>query len=134
MTATRPLPNFDDPLYAPQYAALRDKRIVVQHCTRCGHKQWPPRERCFACHAGDLGWTDVPQRGEIYTYMVAFRAFNPWFADKIPYGLVVADLGEGIRIMAPYPDTDVAELDCGIAVQASFERHGDHTFLQWERA
>lgn len=135
MTATRrPLPQFDDPLYAPYFQGLRRREIVVQHCESCGHLQWPPRERCFQCHGDRLGWQPVSTRGEVYTYMVAHRAFDPWFQSRIPYGLVVADLGDGIRVMAPYADTDVDDLECGVKVRAFFERVSDDiTLLQWER-
>ena len=135
MTATyRPLPQVDDPLYAPYFAGLQRREILVQHCETCGHRQWPPRERCFACHRDVLGWQAAPQQGFVYTYMVSHRAFDPWFKDRLPYGLVVADLGDGIRIMAPDADTDVDDLECGIKVRAFFERVSDDvTLLQWER-
>jgi uncharacterized OB-fold protein len=129
------LPNFHDPLFAPFFDGLKRRAIMVQQCNKCGHKQFPPRERCFSCHGDDLGWTDAPTEGVVYTYMVAHRAFDPWFKDRLPYGLVVADLGDGIRIMAPYADVDVVDLDCGVKVRAFFERVADDiTLLQWERA
>ena len=135
MTATyRPLPQVDDPLYAPYFAGLQRREILVQRCDACGHRQWPPRERCFACHSDQLGWQAAAQQGVVYTYMVSHRAFDPWFEDRLPYGLVVADLGDGIRIMAPYADTDVDDLECGVKVRAFFERVSeDVTLLQWER-
>jgi hypothetical protein len=36
--------------------------------------------------------------------------------------------------MAPYADTDVDDLECGVKVRAFFERVSDDvTLLQWER-
>jgi uncharacterized OB-fold protein len=135
MTMHRPLPDVHDPLYAPYFAGLRRREILVEQCNKCGHRQFPPRERCFNCHGDDLTWAPAPKEGVVYTYMVAHRAFDPWFKDRLPYGLVVADLGDGIRIMAPYADTDVDDLECGIKVRAFFERIDDDvTLLLWERA
>ena len=135
MTAIhRPLPQVDDPLFAEYFDGLQRREIVVQHCDACEHVQWPPRERCFECHSDQLGWQAASQQGVVYTYMVSHRAFDPWFKDRLPYGLVVADLGDGIRIMAPYADTDVDDLECGVKVRAFFERvNDDVTLLQWER-
>jgi len=134
MNTLRPLPNVDDPLYAPHFEGLKHKQVLVQHCSSCEHKQWPPRERCFSCHGDRFEWKPIEPRGEVFTYMVANRAFDPYFKDRLPYGIVVADLGDGIRILAAYADVDVDELECGVAVQAYFERVNDAvTVLKWER-
>lgn len=132
---TRPLPNAQEPLYRPYLQGLREHRLMVQHCSSCGHWQWPPREFCFVCHRPTLGWAEIGQQGSVYTYTVCYRAFHPWFKERLPYGIVDADLGQGIRLLAPYFDPDVEQLECGQTVHAAFdEAEGGITVLRWTRA
>lgn len=128
----RPLPDVADPLYAEHFAGLRNHRILVQRCQRCGHVQWPPRELCHTCHRGDLGWVDAPARGTVYTFTVMYRAFNPWYADRLPYGVVVVDLGAGIHMIGRYAGPDPEALACELPVTAQFEPATDGvTLLTW---
>jgi len=133
-TPPRPLPDVGDPLYAPHLQGLREHRILVQRCRHCGHRQWPPRELCFSCHEEAFDWVEMPAVGTIYTFSVAYRGFNPWFKDQVPYASVVADLGDGIRILAAGADDDVDSITCGDRVHAEFDDVSDElTVLRWRR-
>ena len=130
----RPRPGAIDQLYAPHYAALRERRLVVQECAHCGSRQWPPRELCFACHESEPGWVEVGPDGEVFTYTVVYRGFEPWFAERVPYGIVVVSVGPGLLMVGNYFGDDVESLECGMRVKASFEDVDDDlTLLQWER-
>jgi uncharacterized OB-fold protein len=132
-TSTRPIPVIDQ-LYAPYYLGLKERKILVQKCTACGHIQWPPRDFCFGCHANQLTWTEVPQVGKVYTYSVYYRAFHPWFKQHLPMAAVVADLGEGVRILGNYLG-NVEEIVCDMEVKAVFEDvNKEITLLHWETA
>lgn len=97
--------------------------------------QWPPRELCFICHSNKLGWQETIQEGTVYTYTIVYRAFHPWFKQHLPYGVVVTELDNGIRMLANYFGPDVESLECGMRVKASFEDVDDMvTLLQWEKA
>ena len=130
----RPIPDLEDSLLRPYFRALRDHKLVAQHCEQCGHWQWPAREFCFQCHGSDLAWEEVQQSGTVYTYTVTYRAFHPWFQDQLPYGVAVVDLGNGIRMMANYFGSDVESLDCGQRMKAFFEKvNDDITLFTWIR-
>ncbi len=56
---------------------------------------------------------------------------SPMFADRVPYGIAVADLGDGIRMLGNYLGADLGALACGLPVRARYERSGGHGFLGW---
>lgn len=131
---TRPLPDLNDKLYALYFEALRNYKLVVQHCEDCEHSQWPAREFCFHCHGTRFRWQEVKQQGVVYTYSIAYRAFHPWFKDHLPYGIAVVELDQGIRMLGNYFGPDVESLECGMKVKASFEKVNDQvTLLHWEK-
>lgn len=130
----RPLPMLPDLRYDAFFEALRTDRIAIRRCLSCGQPQWPPRELCFACHSDGFASLEINQVGRIYTYTVVYRAFHPWFADRVPYGVLVVDLGNGVRMLGNYWAPDVEELRCDMEVRAVFENTGAGvTLLSWER-
>ena len=54
-----------------------------------------PRERVDA-------WVPASGTGEVFTYTVFHHAYDPRFADRVPYTLAVVQLDEG-----PFFHTDV---------------------------
>jgi uncharacterized OB-fold protein len=67
----------------------------------------------------------------VHTFSVCYRAFDPWFASRVPYGIVVADLGDGIRLTGSYLGDDLDGLRCGLPVRAEYEIDGEHAYLGW---
>lgn len=55
-----------DGLSAPYWEALRQGRLLVQRCDRCGTWQFGPEWICHHCHAFDLTWTEVEPAGRIF--------------------------------------------------------------------
>jgi uncharacterized protein len=139
VTTAAELPRpFPDPVlerFRPHFDGLRESRVLVPRCTTCGHLQWPPRVCCRACNAEEFAWEEAPVQGTVYTFTVCYRAFHPWFTARTPFGLVVADVQPGLRILGACFSPDVETLACGQPVRASFEAHGsDSIVLGWEPA
>jgi uncharacterized OB-fold protein len=74
----------------------------------------------------------VDRLGTVYTFVTVHRAFHPWFAQKVPYGVVVAEVGR-IRLLGAMFGDEVAELECGMPVQAHIAAVGNGHVLEWER-
>lgn len=130
MTDTRTFPDDVDPRFGDHFAGLRERRLVIRQCTTCGTRQWPPRPLCAHCHALEFAAVEIGGEATVYTYSVVHRAFDPYFASRVPYGLVVGDLGDGIRMLGN-TFGDVDRLACGIRIRAGFMDAGDHAFLTW---
>lgn len=138
MSEPRPIPDEADPLYADHLAGLRAGSLRAQICSSCQHVQWPPRELCLRCGSSELHGHQVEIAGTVYTFSVCHRAFHPYFADRIPYGIVVVEVGDGatdgpLRFVGTYA-SDLSSLRCGVPVVASTEWTDDHPFLQWTAA
>src|SRR5699024_7295188 len=74
-------------------------------------------------------------RGTLYTYSIVYRAFDAWFKERTPYGIVVIELEEGNRILGNYFGEDVETLACGLPMEGYFEKVDESTtLLQWKKA
>lgn len=112
MTAGRPLPNLDDQLTAPFWAAAAEHKVVVQACASCGYLRWPPGPLCPQCQAEGGAWTEVAPTGTLWSFAVYHRALDPAFADDVPYTVALVELDAGPRMygrMSGDPQTMVPQ-------------------------
>jgi uncharacterized OB-fold protein len=127
----RPYPEPVSPLFTDYFAGLARGELVIRECTACGARQWPPRSLCGRCRGRGFRPVPIAGNGVVHTFTVVHRAFDPWFASRVPFGIVVADLGGGIRMTGSYLGADLDALACGLPVQAGYERSGNHAYLGW---
>ncbi len=120
-------------LWRPHIKGLLRSLILVTRCDCCDQMVWPPRLTCPNCLAGEFSWVPAPLRGSVYTYTVCYRPFHEWFAERVPYAIVVVELAEGVRVVGACLG-DTALLECGKEVRADFSiRCGLHDLpvLSW---
>jgi hypothetical protein len=129
---TKPLPDVDDPLTAPFWAAAREDRLVTQQCGECGYLRWPPGPVCNECLTPGGEWTELSPTGTLYSYAEYHRALDPAFQADIPYVVGLVELDQGPRmygLLRSRPGT----ADVGRKVSAVFEPVTDRvTFVRWE--
>ncbi len=106
--------------FVGHFEARREGRLAVARCAACRTLAWPPRELCTVCQSAELTWEPAPSRGVVHTFSIARRAFHPTVTDDVPYGIVVVDVGDGVRFLGIY-DGDLDELTCGLPVEAVLE-------------
>lgn len=109
-----------DPTTEAFWAACEERRLTVQACGACGHRQMYPRAMCLHCGATDaLSMEEVSGRGVIYSVTTIRIPVTEELAP--PYLLALVDLEEGPRLL-----TNVLGESAGI---------GDAVTLDWrERA
>ncbi len=95
-----PLPDLDDELTAPFYAAAARNELVMPRCTSCGEIVWYPEATCPA-DGGALAWEPMSGRGTLFSWAVVERAFLPAFADKVPFVTALVALAEDPRVRVP---------------------------------
>lgn len=109
---TFPLPDVDDPLVAPYFAAAAHDELRITHCAACDRLVWYPTARCDAC-GGPLEWVPVSGRGTLFTWVVVRRAFLPAFESLVPFVTALVALAEdpGVRLASYLVDVDVDVAD-----------------------
>lgn len=120
MTALpRPLPQIDRD-HEEWWAGLRRHELLVQECRRCTQRIFPPQPLCPHCHSPERGWHRLSGGGKVYSWVTVRRPSHPWFADKVPYPVVLVEMDEGFRF--------IGSIDCapevlreGLRVEAGFE-------------
>ncbi|MBO9577460.1 MAG: OB-fold domain-containing protein [Microbacteriaceae bacterium] len=140
MTYPGILPDTDDALTAPFWAAAREHRLVAQRCSRCGAYCWTPSEVCPECLAPLAEWAPLSGRATVWSLAVYRRAMHPAFEDAVPYTVAMLELPEGIRmlgmILTSTGDADRdGEVRIGDEVRADFlEADDDVTLVRWRAA
>jgi uncharacterized OB-fold protein len=106
---------------APYWAAAREHRLVLQHCSRCQRFQHFPRPFCTACLNDAIDFVDASGLGTVYSFTVVRRTPNPAFTTRLPYVLALVDLDEGVRIYSSIVGCDPGAVHVGQRVTACFE-------------
>ncbi|MFN8545090.1 MAG: OB-fold domain-containing protein [Candidatus Binatia bacterium] len=120
-----PQPNLDT---EPWWAGLRRHELLVQECAQCRTLTFPPQPMCPACRSLERGWRKSSGTGRIYSWVVVRRPSHPYFADKVPYAVVLVEMAEGFRVVGAI-DCPLDGLREGLPVEAHFEDVSDDLSL-----
>jgi hypothetical protein len=101
--------------------------IVVQACRRCGARQHPPEDVCFACQASEFEWVRSRGEGRVYSCVVVEHAIPPRLAERVPYAVALVELDDvpGVRVVGNVVNADPHSLRIGQRVRAVFEEVDD---------
>jgi uncharacterized OB-fold protein len=116
-----PLPDIDDPITAPFFAAAAKGELRVTRCGSCGAFVWYPQDAC-PHDGGALTWEPVSGRATLFSWAVVQRAFLPAFADMVPFvtALVVLDEDPAVRLCTYVVDADPDALSADAPVEVVF--------------
>mgnify|MGYP000867393104 CR=1 FL=1 len=98
-----PTPDADSQAY---WDALKEGRLLLQHCRACGHKQVYQQAICRQCGAEELVPEQASGRGTVHSFSVVHRAPGPAFKQDTPYAVLLVELEEGPRIISSLIDAD----------------------------
>lgn len=107
----------------PFWDELAAHRLVLPHCAACDSHFFPPMPGCPDCGAGEesLSFDAASGKGQVYSWVEAHYAFDPVFADDVPYTLLTVDLEEGVKINGRLLGSSLDDVHAGMTVQADFE-------------
>jgi uncharacterized protein len=127
-----PVPDHDS---APFWAALRDRRLIVQQCDACGTLRWPFRSVCANCRGRAAAERTISGTGTIYSWTIIHHATVDTPQSLLPYCVALVALDEDPRILFPAQfDGAHDELRAGLPVIATYhEATADVTVLHWHR-
>jgi uncharacterized OB-fold protein len=99
------IPAVRDETSAPYFDALREGRLLLRSCARCGHVGRPDTLSCSACHGDELTWVDSAGDGVVVSVVVDHASApgptvlalvelreGPWLASRIVDAAVAADV------------------------------------------
>jgi uncharacterized protein len=112
---------------------LRDRKLLIQRCGRCGALRHPSRPMCPKCRSLDWEAVESSGRGTVYSYVMPHEPRFPFF--DYPYIVVLVDLDEGVRLVSNLWHIDPAEIRVGMPVEVYFETFdGDLVLHQFRPA
>ena len=120
----RPSPDQESAHY---WAELNEHHIVVQVCSACGRRRFPPTPACPYCAEPESRWERIEGTGTVYSYIVVHRAFDPAFAGEVPYAIATIDFDGGGRIVARTTERPVI----GARMRPEFVPHHGWTELRF---
>ena len=115
----RPVP-VPDPETAPYWDATNEGRLLLQRCTRHGHRQLYPRPHCVVCR-GPVEWEEASGRATVYSFTVIRQNMVRPFRDLLPYVVALVDLEEGPRLMTNIVDCEPDDVAVGAPVRVRFD-------------
>jgi uncharacterized OB-fold protein len=125
------------PELAPYLGHGSQAELLMPRCRGCATLVWPPRPSCRRCGCYDFEAIEVAPRGKLYSWVTAYRAPLPAFADLTPYTLIVVtlDVPEGVRVLGRLRETNrTPELRLGLPMHAAREQDsGGWALLLWSR-
>lgn len=117
-----PPPQTADSLFTTWWAATRDRVLLVQHCTECGHFQHYPRALCASCGGSDAEFVPASGGGHLYSFTEIHRAPRPGLA--VPYTVCLVTLDEGPTLVSRLVNIEWAPA-CGARVALAWHRLED---------
>ncbi|MCF7981681.1 MAG: OB-fold domain-containing protein [Pseudomonadales bacterium] len=108
------------------WAYCARQELCLQQCENCGELRYPPAALCAHCLSEKFIWQSVEGRGTLISGVVFHHAFRPELADRIPYGIGLVELNEGVRMVTAIVDSDLSALTAGRKVSLRFipDRNG----------
>lgn len=99
------------------FARLREGRLSTTRCPKDG-LLWPPRSACPRCHAEELEWTDLPERGRLYAFSAVLAGAPLGMEADVPFAVGLVDLeGVPLRLFGRIVGRPWNELAIGAPVQ-----------------
>jgi len=108
-------------------------RLEAGKCKQCGKVVFPFRLICPECGSQEFEKVILPDTGKILTYTV-IRVAPSQFTDQAPYAVGIAELSNGVRLLAQIADCDVEKIEVGMEVRIEFRRiqtDGHHGVLSY---
>jgi uncharacterized OB-fold protein len=112
---------------AAYWAGLSNGVLLLQHCTDCGRRRFPPMPTCPYCASRQFVEERASGRGSVYSWVGVDHPFDERFAAEVPYVVAIVELAEGPRLAARLDSQPVI----GAPVEARFVRHGSWTELRF---
>ncbi|MGI9006070.1 MAG: OB-fold domain-containing protein [Streptosporangiaceae bacterium] len=97
--------------------------LRIQRCPACGALRHPPGPMCPRCGAADPGYQVAAGTGTVFSYVVHHHPPVP--GKTLPLVIALAELDEGVRVLAEMPGLRPDQVRVGLPVRIGFLRVDD---------
>ena len=118
----RPIPVPDE-ASKPFWDACNERSLLVQYCSYCERRQFPPEETCRECGwQFHLTWLKTSGRGTIVGYSVTYDSRSIAWQEAQPFNNAIVALEEdpAINFHSNLPGVPVNEVPVGATVEVDF--------------
>src|SRR6516225_11411063 len=96
--------------------ATREKRLLLQRCTRTGQYQFFPRPVSIASGTRDWQWEEVKGHGELFSHTLTHRGTGALRGHE-PYLVALVRLDVGVDVVSNLVVTDPTQVKIGLRVK-----------------
>ncbi len=83
----------------PFWDGCNEHMLLLQACTACGHKRFPPTRFCPHCSAAGAEWVESNGHGRVFSWIVVRHPVpRDVYAGEVPYVVALIALDEGVRM------------------------------------
>lgn len=107
-------------LNRPFWEGCAAGELRLQQCGACHLVRYPVSETCPRCLSPDAEWRPMSGRGVVLSAIAFHRAYNPAWADRVPYNVALIQLDEGPRMFSNVVPLDRLRIPAGTAVRVVF--------------
>ncbi|HEX9063540.1 MAG TPA: OB-fold domain-containing protein [Streptosporangiaceae bacterium] len=97
--------------------------LRIQRCPACGALRHPPGPMCPRCGAAEPGYQVAAGTGTVFSYVVHHHPPVP--GKTLPLVIALAELDEGVRVLAEMPGIRPGQVEIGMPVRIGFLRVDD---------
>lgn len=108
-------------LNKPYWDAAKRHELRMQRCQDCGRMVWPISTQCQACWSNKLDWVRLSGKGRLSSWAVYHQAFNPVYANDVPYNVAEVELEEGPRLVTNIVGADPKQFSQHMPVEVFFD-------------
>lgn len=109
---------------------INNHELHYQNCRKCEKNWFPPVDRCPYCGSESWVWEKASGLGNVYSWVVVHRAFDPTFVDDVPFTVLTVQLEEGPKVLGRLiSDHKEAPVYGDMPVRAHYYKVGEQTFL-----
>jgi uncharacterized OB-fold protein len=111
-------PRGEEKLY---FEGLQRHELIYQRCDSCRKLLFPLRQVCTGCSGEGLSLYISVGKGTVYSFTTQHRPSHPFFAEDVPYTLLLVDMAEGFRVLANLVEGSEEDVPVGTSVDAVFD-------------
>jgi uncharacterized OB-fold protein len=123
-----------DELNKPFWDGAASGELRLQRCVQCRRVRYPVSDTCPSCLSPEATWETMSGDGAILSWVVFHQGYQPAWAARTPYNVVLVQLPEGPRMFGNVEPLGRTDLAVGAALRVTFVEDGGVSIPRWRLA